>query len=553
MRLFPRVSRYALILLIVPLFCASALWPSTSRERDRYFELLQSVDIFVSLFKSLNHHYVHQIEPLHLIETTLREMLKQLDPYTIYISEHQVSSHHMSQSDELASTGLQVEQRTEGYFVRDLGVGPATSQSDEIRIGDILESINQQPIGARSLDEVHQLLSAPVGTSISLHLRHPGTTAPYKVELLLTNSKQSCVPHYQLLDNTSIGYLRFSRFAPTASSDFRSALQSLQEAGANALIIDLRDNGGGLLREALRISNFFIEKGAEIVRSQGKIETWNKIYYAEEEPMDMSIPIVALVNERSASASEILSGVLQDYDRGVVIGTQTYGKGLIQSTMSLPYQAQFRVTTAYYYTPSGRCIQSIDYGSATYTSLPPKTFYTQNQRPVHDRGGITPDILLDERTHSPLLRLLIDSLLIFDYATKYQGMHSSIRDTLSFALSEEEYQSFYNWLLKERRLYRTPVFQAFEQMSNELALQPTSSSLKEALKGLSARLREQIEEELSRHKQEIHAHLSYVIALRYYRARAPSRRFLQRDPYIQKAKEVLSDPSYYTRILSPKQ
>ena len=190
----------------------------------------------------------------------------------------------------------------------------------------------------------------------------------------------------------------------------------------------------------LVISNFFIKKGNRDRPISRQNRNWNKVYYAKEEPIDLEIPIVALVNERSASASEILSGVLQDYDRGVVIGTQTYGKGLIQSTMSLPYQAQLRVTTAYYYTPSGRCIQAINYGDSTeYT---PKVFYTQNQRPVYDRGGITPDILLNNSTPNPLLSLLIDDLLIFDYATHYCSQRPSIPDTLSFTLSEASYQGF---------------------------------------------------------------------------------------------------------------
>ena len=388
MRLRPRVSKYSLVLLLLPLFCAFALWPSARNNKDRYFELIKSIDIFVSLFKSLNQNYVHQIEPLQLIDTALKQMLAQLDPYTIYISEHQISSYRLNQSEQLATTGLQIDQRPEGYFIRDLSEGPATKQAPQISIGDLLEAINQQPLSTRSLDEVQQLLKVPIGTSVTLRLRHPLEPKSYEARLSVSSSKHSSVPQYQLLDGTEIGYLRFSKFAQSASSDFRSALQALQDAGARALIIDLRNNGGGLLKEVLVISNFFIKKGAEIVRSQGKTAEWNKVYYAKEEPIDLEIPIVALVNERSASASEILSGVLQDYDRGVVIGTQTYGKGLIQSTMSLPYQAQLRVTTAYYYTPSGRCIQAINYGDSTeYTQ---KVFYTHNQRPVYDRGGITP-------------------------------------------------------------------------------------------------------------------------------------------------------------------
>ena len=523
MRPLRRLTKRAYIWILVPIICGFSLWPSLPVGKDKYFEMIKSIDIFVTLFKSLNHHYVSEIEPLDLIEKSVTQMLSQLDPYTVYISEQKISNHQLNQSTATASSGLLIDQRKEGHFVRSIHPSSAASLHPEIHIGDLIESINQLPLRDRSLLDVQQLLTGQAGQVLSLRFTRPLNQQSYTIDLRLSKMSTNSVAQYELISGTQIGYLRLSQFTRTASADLRTAFLSLKSAGARSLIIDLRDNGGGLLREAIRISNFFIPKGSEIVRSKGKTETWNKVYLAEQEPIDTDLPIVALVNKHSASASEILCGVLQDYDRGLIIGTKTYGKGLIQTTLPLPYQAQLRVTTAYYYTPSGRCIQAIDYASrassstTTYDSASLRTFYTQNRRPVYDRGGISPDISLAPPPSAPLLRLLQDSLLLFDYATQYKSQHPQLPDTLSFSLSDEEYRDFQQWILTQPRAYQTPSLQALQALKATLRQQKTPSPrIQKKIQDLETALRDQVKEQLSRYQSEIRGLLSRSIALRYH-------------------------------------
>ena len=559
MRSLRKLTKRAYIWLLLPLICAFSLWPSLPLGKDKYFEMIKSIDIFVTLFKSLNHHYVGEIEPLALIEESLTHMLSQLDPYTVYISEEKISSHQLNQSKATASSGLVIDQRKEGYFVRSIHPSSAASPHKELHIGDLLESINQLPLDERSLLDVQQLLTGQAGQVLSLKFTRPLSPENYTIDLRLSQMKSNSVPQYEILSGTQIGYLRLSQFTRTASADLRSAFLSLKSAGAQSLIIDLRDNGGGLLREAIRISNFFVPKGSEIVRSKGKTETWNKVYLAEQEPIDTEIPIIALVNKHSASASEILCGVLQDYDRGLIIGTKTYGKGLIQTTLPLSYQAQLRVTTAYYYTPSGRCIQAIDYTSRSsssttaYDSASQRTFYTQNRRPVYDRGGISPDIWLAPPTSAPLLRLLQDSLLLFDYATRYKSQHPQLSDTLSFSLSDEEYPDFQQWLLAQQRAYQTPALQALQSLKASLRQQkPSSPRIQRQIQDLETALRDQLKDHLSRYQSDIRGLLSRSIALRYQSAGQPSPQLLSQDPYVVRAQQLLSDTAQYTQLLGTK-
>ena len=553
-----RFSYLKCLLLGVSLLFAFSFWPSSSTDRDRYFDTIKSLDIFSSLFKELNTYYVDDVAPLQLLEQAVLSMLQHLDPYTVYISEEDISDYRLQHTEGYVSVGLQVAKRAEGYFIRSISPGSAAATDTKVRIGDLLLSINSLSLEKRSIEDVRELLHGQSNTEVSLELRHPKSSSSYVRQLRRLESKRSSIAHQQLLPGTEIGYVQLSEFSKAASRSLQRSLRSLMEAGATAFVLDLRDNGGGLLHEAVAISNFFVPRGSEVVHARGRHQQWSKTYYAEQEPLDMERPLLVLVNRRTASASEIVAGVVQDYDRGLILGEKTFGKGLVQTTVPLPYNGQLRVTTAHYYTPSGRCIQAINYSkqeqttATTYDSSSWRTFYTKNKRVVYDRGGISPDISILHAERTPIVQHLMDQLLIFDYATEYSRTHTTLVDTASFLLSEEECDLFEKWLLAEPRSYETPAHKALLQLQERFEKEVRAGSLKEEFKVLKEAMQQVLRVGLQTHRSYLRYLLSTEIASRYRRdIRAPYSA-LSQDSYIQEAKKLLSDPTRYARLLGEK-
>lgn len=542
----------------VPLLLAFSFRFTAPQSTDRYFDVIKSLDIFATLFKELHNYYVDEPQPLWLMEQAITPMLSQLDPYTVYISEEKIGQYQLQHSGSYADLGIQVAQRHKNFFVKAVHEHTEEISETGIRLGDLLTHINHISLKNRSLEDLNILLKGEIGTSVSLKLQRPGTTRSYEIQLKRKKSNPNSVPYYFLLPDKDIGYIRLSTFDQQASAHMQRALQELKEAGAQGFILDLRDNSGGLLNEAVRISNFFVPRGTEIVRARGRKEKWNRTYYAKHEPIDTKSPLVLLVNAQSASASEIVSGVVQDYDRGLIVGEKTYGKGLVQATVPLVYNAQARITTARYYTPSGRCIQAIDYsqqrktGAVTYEAAAQRSFYTQNQRPVYDRGGIAPDVPVITTPEVPLLHLLSDSLVLFDYATIYRNKRPSLVHPHSFSLTEKEYLAFQSWALQQASTYQTPAYKALQKFKASLPAQPPQAALAKHIQALENELRTQLKNDLKHYRKDIQRLLEEEILSHYPQAiDAPSQR-LAKDPYLKEAATLITDTRRYAQLLGKK-
>ena len=548
-----------LLLLLLPLFGATFLSFSSEKSKDRYFELIQSLDIFATLFRTLNRQYVDEIQPLKLVGGAISAMLEQLDPYTVYVSEEEISRHMLKRAGA-AGVGLQLASRREGIFVKGLRPGSVAAASAPLRLGDMVRAINSAPLVGRPLAEAEALLKGAAGEPVSLLMESPNG-ATYELKLPRKALKKRSVSHYQVLNstnNSAIGYVKLTIFSSTAASELRHALLALKKAGAEAFIIDLRDNGGGLLQQAIAIVNFFVPKGREVVYARGRDPAINKTYYAQSEPLDVTSPVVILVNAASASASEIVAGVLQDYDRGIVLGENTYGKGLLQATVPLVYNVQLRLTTARYHTPSGRCIQAIHYSSSAqkatenaYKKEQQRLFYTKNKRPVRDRAGIAPDILVSAPSRHPFLRELAQKWLIFDYATTYYAQHPRPPDTgRDFMLSELDYRAFSKWLLKEPRAYEDAAHNVLNLLRDTLHRQ--ANRFEKHFTAIEKELSQHLKRRLQSQKEPLKRLLSHEISRRYMRTNPINLQpKYDQDPYILKAQRLLADTSWYARTLLP--
>ena len=546
--------RYSFVLLC-SLILLSFSW---STPRDKYFEIIKSLDIFITLFKELHSYYVDELSPLNLVEHALEAMLTQLDPYTKYLSEDNIELYRTTQEVDYAHIGIEIFSKKGSILVSHVLEGSAAAHAD-IRIGDKLLTINNINLEDKTVQEAQLLLKGQVYSTISLTLLHSHTYNSFELTLQRELLEQSSVPYYTILDSLAgIGYIELTEFTPQASQYVYEALLSLKERRMKSLILDLRNNPGGLLTEAVEISNFFLPQDKEIVRAKGRVKEWNKVFYAKKYPVDVHIPIVVLVNEHAASASEIVAGALQDYDRGAILGQPTYGKGLVQVTVPLVYNAQLKVTTARYYTPSGRCIQSIDYFSSqssapsTYTSASKQVFYTAHGRHVYDKGGIMPDVLLSTEATSPILTLIKDAFLLFDYATMYTKKYNTIPNPSQFSILNTDYQAFKQWLLTQDTLYHTPAYRTLYQLEEQLREEHTDRATQDHVQRIKSILRKKVKEDLDVHEQVIKKLLAQEILRRYYPKSKRRAREMSEDRYIKRAKALLIDTSAYQKLLQPK-
>ena len=369
--------------------------------------------------------------------------------------------------------------------------------------------------------------------------------------------KVTNVPYYGMIDD-EVGYIDLKDFTATASREVRNAFQELKGKGMKKLILDVRENPGGLLNMSIEISNIFIPKGEEIVSTKGKVTEWNKAYSAYNPALDTEIPLVVLANNRSASAAEIVSGVIQDYDRGVLIGQRTYGKGLVQTTRDLSYNTKMKITTAKYYIPSGRCIQAIDYSHRNEDGSVGKVpdslqtaFTTRNGRVVYDGGGVLPDILTEKETHSPLATTLARKRLIFDYAVKYHAEHPSIKPAREFRVTDADYADFTKWLADKEYSYTTQVDKDLEKLEEEAKKEKSYKTIEEQLKALKSKLVHNKDNDLQIHKEELVTLLQEEIVKHYYLEKGMKEASFNNDPEMKAALELYKDMDRYHAILKP--
>ncbi len=522
---------------------------------ERYFEIAKNLDVFASLFKEVNNLYVDEVSPTKMVHTGIDQMLNSLDPYTNYISEDQVEDFRTMNTGQYGGIGAltrNIHNRTVVTMVYE----SYPAYKNGLRIGDEVMKMDGIELAKLSQEEANHLMRGQVGTPVKLTIKRFGEEKLFDLEFKREKIKINNVPYFGMVDG-DVGYIQLTEFTSEAGKEVKSALASLQEQGAKNVVVDLRGNPGGLLFEAVNICNLFVAKGKKIVDTKGKLEEHNVTYETLNAPVDLDIPVAVLINRGSASASEIVAGTLQDYDRAVIIGERSFGKGLVQLSRPLPYHAQVKITTAKYYTPTGRCIQVLDYahrredGSAgTVPDSLKKEFKTLHGRKVYDGGGIDPDVRMAAQEASSIAQVLYVSGFLFDFATVYASKHSSIPAAKSFSLTDQEYEEFVHWMKGKDYSYQSPVQTELEAFEAEAKKEKYYTSLKPQLDAIHTRLNESRKNDLMLYKDQIKMLLEEDIVARYYFERGAVETRFKHDKEIKKAIEVLHNQVEYKKILN---
>ncbi|WP_375435313.1 S41 family peptidase [uncultured Hymenobacter sp.] len=529
---------------------------AASADNERYFEIAKNLDIFATLFKEVNTYYVDEVPPAKLVKTGIDAMLKSLDPYTNYIPEDDIEDFRTLTTGQYGGIGAVVIKRGgktvvqaayEGYPAQKAGLLP----------GDEIITINGVNVEKKNSPDISKLLKGQANSLVKLMVTRYGQDAPVEINITRDKIQVDNVPYYGMLTN-DIGYFQLAGFTVDAGKEVRMALTKLKEQGAKKIVFDIRDNPGGLLNESVNISNLFVDKGLDIVSTKGKVTEWNKTYKALDVPFDTQIPVAIITSNRSASASEIVSGVLQDYDRAVVIGERTFGKGLVQATRPLSYNSQLKVTTAKYYIPSGRCIQEIDYAhradDGTLGKVPDSlrtAFKTQAGRTVYDGGGVAPDVEVQDREIADITRVLLQKSYLFDYATRYRAEHPTIASARQFNLADADYQKFVDFLKGKDISYSTDAEKSLADLTKKVKEEKHYDDVKTELEAMRRKVSTNKSNDLTRFKPEIKDLLEQEIVSRYYFQKGQIEATFDDDPNILMAMSVLNDPNRYAALLRP--
>ena len=520
---------------------------------DDYFEISKNLDIFTTLYKELNTFYVDETDPGKLMKEGIDKMLKSLDPYTTYIPESEIEDFRFMTTGQYGGIGAMITKRKDYVFISEPYEGyPA--QKAGLMAGDKILEINGKSAKGKTTEEVSKVLKGQPNTSVTVLIERPHLEKPFEVTFDREKVSVKIVP-YSAYIQQGIGYVKLRSFTRNCTKDIKEAIRGLKdEAELKGLILDLRSNPGGLLNESVDIVNLFVEKGEEVVSTKGKIKSWEKSYIATNKPLDTEVPLVVLINSSSASASEIVSGAIQDLDRGVVIGQRSYGKGLVQQTRKLSYNAQLKLTVAKYYIPSGRCIQALDYSNRNDDGSVGKmqdslmtAFQTKNGREVFDGGGINPDIVTEKGMVSNIVISLFKARAFFDYATDFRFEHDSIAK--DFIFSESDYEHFANYLLGKEYTYKTKTEEVLDKLKEKATDEHYFESLSDEYDALVAQLEINKNDDLFTNKQEIKEILTGEIRSRYFYQIGRIEAALNFDAELEKAIEVLKNKEEYNQIL----
>ncbi|MBS4070565.1 MAG: S41 family peptidase [Algoriphagus sp.] len=522
-------------------------------KNDKLFAIAKNIDIFATLIRELDSYYVDEINPDELVTVGINAMLEELDPYTEFIPEEESDDFRMLTTGEYAGVGALIGNRGGGNVILMPYTGfPA--QNAGLKIADFILKIDSLDVSKKSTSEVSELLKGPANTSVKVTVKRNLDTLQFSLVRKKISLKN--VPFYGKLDDKT-GYIKLADFTTNASSEVRNALVALKAQGADRLILDLRDNPGGLLNEAVEIVNLFIPKGREVVKTIGKLQNVNYAYKTTKTPIDKEIPLVVLINERSASAAEIVAGALQDYDRAVLVGRKSFGKGLVQTTIPLTYNAQAKITTAKYYIPSGRCIQAIDYAqfreNGSVTTVPDslrKAFKTANGRTVLDGAGIEPDEKVAEVTYAPISYTLVTGNHVFDFATDFFYRNKTISNPKSFEVSDQEYEAFKKFLVGKDYDYTTYTEKSVQDLEKYVSKEPYYEEIKSQLEAIKSKVNHSKENDLDTHKKEVRKILREEIISRYYFQEGMIEAGLYDDPAVELAKSYLNNPVKISKTLT---
>ena len=522
---------------------------------DKYFAIAKNMDIFATLFKEVNTYYVDEVNPNKLMKTGIEAMLKSLDPYTNYIPEDDIEDYRTMTTGQYGGIGSIIGTRNGNSMILMPYSGSPADKSG-LKIGDVIKSVDGIDVTDKGVEDISKLLKGQARTDLTINIQRYGEDDEQTIELTRERITIDNIPYFGMV-NDNIGYIRLANFTTGAGREVENALKDLKKEGAEKIVFDLRGNPGGLLSEAVNVSNVFVDKGKEIVSTKGKVTDWNKTYRALNGAVDTEIPVAVLTSSRSASAAEIVSGVIQDYDRGVLIGNKTFGKGLVQATRPLTYNAQLKITTAKYYIPSGRCIQAIDYSNRSEDgsvgkipdSLKVEFKTINNERTVYDGGGIDPDIEVEGKSLAPITISLLTKNLIFDYATEYYYTREALKDPKSFTVNDAEYSKFVNWLSDKEYDYTTRVEHNIDDLIKAAKNEKYYDAIEERIEALREKVKHNKETDLQTFKEEIVEQLEEELASRYFLQEGTTEASFDDDPVILEAVSVLEDTERYNSIL----
>lgn len=522
---------------------------------EKYFDIARSLDIFATLFKEVNAYYVDEVDPEKLIREGIDGMLGSLDPYTDFISEDEIESFRITTTGQYGGIGALIGVVNEKVVITDPYEGYPAHKAG-LRIGDEILSIDGKSVKGKSTSDISSLLKGQPRTTVDVEVRRQGKKESLRLSIMREKISIQNLDYHGMVDG-DVGYLKLTDFTPGAGKEVAAAVTSLKEQGARKLILDLRDNPGGLLNEAVNVVSVFIPKGEQVVSTKGKVKDWNKTYTTLNNPVDKSIPLVVVTNGGSASASEIVAGALQDYDRAVLIGQRTFGKGLVQTTRPLSYNSQLKVTTAKYYIPSGRCIQEMDYshrrddGSVDRLADSLRSeFKTRNGRKVLDGGGLQPDIEVKDQYLGAVTMALIRQGKIFEYATKYCTESPAPADYRSFRFSDNDYKEFTDWVMRQDFKYSTTLDKNVSELVATAREERYYDQIENQLLALQKKIGANKADDLERFSDEIRQILETEISFHYGLHKGRAENALTRDNDVVKAKEVLKDLAEYNRILA---
>ena len=522
------------------------------------FQLSRQISIINSIIKDLNLFYVDSIMPEILINKSIDAMLSNLDPYTLYYPANKADELKMMTTGKYAGIGSVIRFHTDKKTtVLSEPYEGMPAQKAGLKAGDAIISIDGIDVKGMSTDSVSDKLRGEPGTTLTIEYERPGKKGTSKVKLQRESIALPAIPYYGL-QKDNVGYIQLNSFTDGCAKDMRRAIIDLKKQGATAFIIDLRSNGGGLLNEAVDIVNLFVPKDKIIVTTKGKIKQSNEVYKTQKAPIDTTSPIVILVDGQTASASEIVAGALQDLDRAVIIGSRTFGKGLVQSTREVTGGGYLKITTAKYYTPSGRCVQALDYSHVIdqgKTSRIPDSltnvFYTEAGREVRDGGGVRPDIEPKSEELSTLLFYLMQDMAVFDYATEYAIKNSTIASADTFELSDEDYDEFKRLLKSRNFSYDLISVKVLKDLKQAVEFEGFSGIVKEEIESLERKLQTNLDHSLTHFEKEIRKIIADEIIHRYYGQKGRIIYNLREDTDIEEAFKILENEKEYRNILSP--
>lgn len=545
------------LLLLAPVLSLPA-------QENHNFEVSRHLDIFNSLYRDLDLYYVDTLDAKKAVGDAILYMLDQLDPYTEYYPEDETTDLKEMTTGKYAGIGSPIVYRKDlGRCVFSSPYEGMPAAQAGIRTGDVIVSIDGQDVGECGTQEpgeysarVSRALRGDPGTTFELRVRRPAVNRLLSFKLTRRTVHRPSVGYRAMLSD-SVGYVALTGYTDDTSRDLRLAVVELKQRGARRLVLDLRGNPGGLMREAVQVVNLFIPRGREVLSTKGKVREMNKTYKTTEEPLDPLMPLAVLVNYGTASSAEITSGALQDYDRAVVVGQRTYGKGLVQEPRELPYNSILKLTTSKYFIPSGRCVQAYDFKNRNADGQPrhlpdslSEEFYTAAGRTVRDGGGITPDVAVEPDSLSPFVAYLAASDELFDYCVRYRNRHASIAPPATFGLSDADFADFADYLRSRGFSYGSRSLRVLDLLRREARREGYADGVEAELDSLAAHFTSDLDRELARWKPDIKRIIEACLVENYYYERGLTEYMLRHDKELDEALRILNDDPRYRKILS---